>query len=180
MWLRQLTLLWDIWCLRKMLPTKLCVSRKCVFPKPHSAKTDQNWDCHSKMCEKAANKIVCLIKIYLHWMVSFLRPMNKISLNNDWFISSFNNTESLWRVRCFIGWQKSTIGLIMCEIHTIEKIRQVPCSRIRPITLLGWETKNFWHSPELGSVLYTKFHLPRPVLQLARPYFHWHWRAGER
>ena len=36
------------------------------------------------------------------------------------------------------GWQESTIYLIMCEIHSIEKFRRVPCDRIQPITLLSY------------------------------------------
>ena len=54
--------------------------RKCVFPKhAHSSNTDWDWDCHTKMFEKKANEIVCLIhviKIYLQRMALFLRMIN--------------------------------------------------------------------------------------------------------
>ena len=46
----------------------------------------------------------------------------------------------------------------------------------------GWETKNFWHSPELGSLLYSRYKIPlaQACFPLAWPNFHSHWRAGER
>ena len=41
----------------------------------------------------------------------------------------------------------------------------------------GWETKFFWHSPKLGSVLYSlyKISLAQACFPLARPNFHTHW-----
>ena len=46
----------------------------------------------------------------------------------------------------------------------------------------GCETKIFWHSPELGSFLYTLYKIPlaQACFPLARPNFRSHWRAGKR
>ena len=47
--------------------------------KPTLSNTDWDWDCHTKMFEKKANEIVCLIhviKIYLQRMALFLRMIN--------------------------------------------------------------------------------------------------------
>ena len=46
----------------------------------------------------------------------------------------------------------------------------------------GWETKIFWYSPELGSLLYSLYKIPlaQACFPLIRPNFHWYWRAGER
>ena len=43
----------------------------------------------------------------------------------------------------------------------------------------GWETKFFWHSPELGSLLYSLYKIPlgQICFPLAQPNFHSHWRA---
>ena len=46
------------------------------FPNMHSSKTDGEWDCHTKMCEKKSNKIECLIKMHLHRMALFFRIIN--------------------------------------------------------------------------------------------------------
>ena len=45
--------------------------------------------------------------------------------------------------------------------------------------LTGWETKLFWHSPELGSLLYSLYKIPlaQACIPLARPIFT---RIGER
>ena len=47
------------------------------------------------------------------------------------------------------------------------------------ILLAGWETKKFWHSPELGSFLYSLYKIPlaQACFPLARPNFHSHWRV---
>ena len=46
----------------------------------------------------------------------------------------------------------------------------------------GWETKSFWRSPEMGSLLYSLYKIPltQSCFPLTRPNFHSHWRAGER
>ena len=45
----------------------------------------------------------------------------------------------------------------------------------------GWETKQFWHLPELGGLLHTislyKIPLAQACFPLARPNFHSHWRV---
>ena len=43
----------------------------------------------------------------------------------------------------------------------------------------GWETKIFWHSPKLGSLLYSLYKIPlaQACFPLAWPNFQWHWRA---
>ena len=43
----------------------------------------------------------------------------------------------------------------------------------------GWETKNFWHSPELDSLLYSLYKIPlaQACFPLTRPNFFSHWRA---
>ena len=40
--------------------------------------------------------------------------------------------------------------------------------------MAGRETKNFWHSPELGSLLYSLYKIPlaQACFALARPNFH--------
>ena len=45
--------------------------------------------------------------------------------------------------------------------------------------MTGWETKVFWHSPELGSLLYSQYKIPlaQACFPLGRPNFHSHWRA---
>ena len=45
----------------------------------------------------------------------------------------------------------------------------------------GWETKIFWHSPELGSLFYILYEIPlaQACFPLTRPIFHSYWRAGE-
>ena len=42
-----------------------------------------------------------------------------------------------------------------------------------------WETKIFWHSPKLGSILNSLYKIPlaQACFTLAQPYFHSHWRA---
>ena len=44
----------------------------------------------------------------------------------------------------------------------------------------GWETKKFWHSPELGSLLYSLYKIPlaQACFPLTQPNFHS--QAGER
>ena len=50
------------------------------------------------------------------------------------------------------------------------------------LLISGWETKIFWYSPKLGSLLYSLYKIPlaQACFPLARPNFHSHWRAGER
>ena len=45
--------------------------------------------------------------------------------------------------------------------------------------ITGWETKIFWHSPELGSLLNSLYKIPlaQACFPLARVNFHLHWRA---
>ena len=47
------------------------------------------------------------------------------------------------------------------------------------IACTGWKTKKFWHSPELGSLLYSLYKIPlaQACFPLTRPNFHSHWRA---
>ena len=65
-----------------MLPPNFVPQQKCVFPKhAHTSNTDCDKDWCTKMCEKDANKIVCLmhvIKMYLHRiaMALFLKMIN--------------------------------------------------------------------------------------------------------
>ena len=46
----------------------------------------------------------------------------------------------------------------------------------------GWETKNFWYSPELGSLLYSLYKIPlaQACFPPTQPNFHSHWGADER
>ena len=55
-------------------------------------------------------------------------------------------------------------------------------SQYRLICYAGWETKIFWHSPELGSLLYSLYKIPlaQACFALTRPNFHSHWPAAER
>ena len=53
----QITLLRYAWCLRKMLPTKLCLKKMCLSQTCTLSKTDGDWDCHTKMCEKGQIKL---------------------------------------------------------------------------------------------------------------------------
>ena len=59
-----------------------------------------------------------------------------------------------------------------------------PCKNFTPQLsshLTGLETKIFWYSPKLGSLLYSldKIPLAQACFPLAQPNFHSHWRAGK-
>ena len=53
--------------------------------------------------------------------------------------------------------------------------------RQKDFYVTGWETKILWHSPDLGSLLYSLYKIPlaQACFPLARPDFHSHWWAGE-
>ena len=50
------------------------------------------------------------------------------------------------------------------------------------IASLGWETKYFRYSPELGSLLYILYKIPlaQACFPLAQANFYSHWQAGKR
>ena len=73
------------------------------------------------------------------------------------------------------------IAPVLCAL-LCEKKRKIDNFYRHRKNFSGWETKNFWHSPELGSLLYSQYKIPlaQACFPLARPNFHSHWRAGER
>ena len=77
--------------------------------------------------------------------------------------------------------------LIGIEIPIIHQDVWQPCQVYNRDSYIlwdraGWDTKIFWHSPELGSLLYSLYKIPlaQACVPLAPPNFHSHWRAGER
>ena len=47
------------------------------------------------------------------------------------------------------------------------------------VMITGWESRIFWHSPKLDSILYSLYKIPlaQACFPLARPNFHSHWQA---
>ena len=109
--------------------------------------------------------IYVLFMIYfsaISWMQSsFLFKIPWCCLTETWLML-------LWDMHVSLTW--IIVGLTLWSLGDLNEI------------LTGWETKFFWHSPELGSVLYSLYKIPlsQACFTLARPYFHSHWRAGER
>ena len=82
-----------------------------------------------------------------------------------------------WHPNTFINfWQCATLHLSP-GLNEFSGI--VPHYRAWAYTS-GWETYIFWHSPELGSVLYSLYNIPlaQACFPLAQPNFHSHWWAG--
>ena len=82
------------------------------------------------------------------------------------------------RIVCQYG---AGVFLRWIRIRFVDQLTTVPQQLTTVLLIAGWETKNFWHSPELGSLLYSLYKIPlaQACFPLARPNFHSHWRAGE-
>ena len=66
-----------------------------------------------------------------------------------------------------------------CIVSTVATDALVLKHQANGIHNAGWQTKNFWHLPELGSLLYSLYKIPlvQSCFPLARPNFT---RIGER
>ena len=70
------------------------------------------------------------------------------------------------------------LPLFSCDQAALWMVQSV---RLCSLQLTGWETKIYWHSPELSSLLYSLYKIPlaQACFPLTQPNFHSHWRAGE-
>ena len=70
----------------------------------------------------------------------------------------------------------------MASLGHNEMSSLIGCVHAQNDPCAGWETKIFWHSPEMGSLLYSLYKIPlaQACFPLAQPNFRSHWGAGER